>query len=114
MLCVTREKSETGIYHVIIRGADRQEIELFQKYNEQENNDNCLDDVATNKVSLSDEEARLEIINQIDGINIAQVKSLQRYKGMKYLLQKLKAIEGVKHRQAARILGISVNLIFKA
>lgn len=48
---VAREKSESGIYHVIIRSANRQEVELFQKYNEQENNDNYLDDVATNKVS---------------------------------------------------------------
>ena len=88
-------------------------IELFKEFNEQENNDKCLDYVANERVSLSDEEARLEIINQIDGINIAQIKSLPKLKRDE-ILQKVKAIEGVTQRQAARILGVSPNLIFKA
>lgn len=87
--------------------------EKFKQFNEQENNDNCLDDIINEKVKLSDEEARLEILKVIDGIEIAQVKSFPK-KERDQVLQKIKGIEKITQRQAARILGVSPNLIFKA
>jgi putative transposase len=65
-----------------------------------------------NKRRLSDEEARLEIKELLGAIEIAQVKSLPRLKRNE-VLQKSKISEGLSQRQAARVLGISPNLIFK-
>ncbi|MEG6521527.1 REP-associated tyrosine transposase [Desulfotomaculum sp. 1211_IL3151] len=87
--------------------------EKFKQFNEQESNDSCLDDIINEKVKLSDEEARLEILKVIDGIEIAQVKSFPK-KERDRVLQKIKGIEKITQRQAARILGVSPNLIFKA
>ena len=86
--------------------------EEFKKFNEQENKDSCLDDI-NEKVKLSDEEARTEILKVIDGIELAQIKSLSKDERDK-VLQKVKKIQNVSQRQAARILGVSPNLIFKA
>ncbi|KJS19221.1 MAG: transposase [Clostridiaceae bacterium BRH_c20a] len=88
-------------------------MEKFKQFNEQETNDSCLDDIINEKVKLSDEEARLEVLKVIDGIEIAQVKSLPK-KERDQILQKVKGIEKITQRQAARILGVSPNLIFKA
>jgi hypothetical protein len=85
----------------------------FKQFNELESNDNCLDDVANKRLLLSDEEARLEILKVINETEIAQVKSIPKQKRDE-LLQKVKRIKGISQRQAARILGVSHNLIFKA
>ncbi|MEL7567410.1 MAG: transposase [Dehalobacterium sp.] len=55
----------------------------FKQFNELETNDNCLDDVVKDKLRLSDEEARLEILKVINEIDIAQVKSIPKKKEMK-------------------------------
>ncbi|MCM3443137.1 hypothetical protein [Metabacillus halosaccharovorans] len=62
---------------------------------------------------LSDEEARLEIKKLLGSMEIVHVKSLPKIKRNE-VLRKVKAIEGVTMRQAGRILGVSVNLIFRA
>lgn len=85
----------------------------FKEFNGAENNDQCLDEEVTERIRLSDEEARREILKLISGIEITQVKSLPKNERDK-VLQDIKRIEGVTQRQAARILGISPNLIFKA
>ncbi|MBP2242370.1 REP element-mobilizing transposase RayT [Cytobacillus eiseniae] len=87
-------------------------IEKFRDFNEQQNNDQCLDDDVY-RIRLSDDEARLAIKKLLCGIEITHVKSLPRIE-RNSLLQKVKGIEGVSQRQAARILGVSANLIFKA
>ena len=46
-------------------------------------------------------------------IQIAQVKSFPKEKRNE-AINRLKGIEGVNHRQLARILGVSPNLVFKA
>jgi putative transposase len=86
--------------------------ERFKEFNERKNNDNCLDD-RCKKRRLSDEEARLEIKKSLGPIKIAQVKSLPKSKRNE-VLRKVKGIDGLSQRQAARILGVSPNLIFKA
>lgn len=83
----------------------------FKEFNEAIFNDKCLDDDI--KIRISDEDARSEIIKHINGIELAQVKTLQKVKRYE-IFRKVKAIEGVTQRQAARILGVSCNLIFKA
>jgi REP element-mobilizing transposase RayT len=88
-------------------------IAKFKEYNELRNNDYCLDDRINERVRLSDEDARIEILNQINGIELAQIKSLSKKKRDE-VLQKVKRIDGITQRQAARILGISANIIFKA
>ena len=86
-------------------------IARFKKFNDAENNDQCLDDEV--KLRLTDKEARQEIIKHVNGIEIAQVKSLPKIERNE-VLRRVKEIEGVAQRQAARILGVSPNLIFKA
>lgn len=88
-------------------------IEKFKKFNEQENNDSCLDENNDEKMILSDEEASLAIKNVINKNEIARVKSLPQ-KERNDILRKIKKINGITQRQAARILGVSPNLIFKA
>jgi putative transposase len=46
-------------------------------------------------------------------MEIAQVKSLPRAKRNE-VLRKVKGIKGLSLRQVARILGVSLNLIFRA
>ena len=84
----------------------------FKEFNERINNDQCLDE-GEYKNRLTDEEARLEIKKRLGTIEIAQVKSLPKVKRTE-VLRKVKAIEGLSLRQAARIFGISLSLVFKA
>lgn len=86
-------------------------IAKFKNFNELVSNDVCLDDEL--RPRISDEEARQEIIKWIDGIEIAQVKSLPKVEREK-IFRKVKEIGGVPQRQAARIFGVSPSLIFKA
>lgn len=86
---------------------------MFKQFNDQESNESCLDDIIKEKVKLSDEEARMEVLKLINGIKIAQIKSLPK-KERDPILQKVKKIENITQRQAARILGVSPSLIFKA
>jgi hypothetical protein len=72
-----------------------------------------LDEYDDKKTKLSDEDARREILKVINNTEIAQVKSLTK-KERDQILRKIKGIKGITKRQAARILGVSPNLIFKA
>lgn len=87
-------------------------IERFKEFNERKNQDKCLEDYETKK-RLTDEEARQEIKKLLGTIEIPQVKSLPRLQRNE-LLRKIKKINGLSLRQVARILGISLSLVFKA
>ncbi|MFC4023600.1 transposase [Oceanobacillus longus] len=87
--------------------------EKFREYNERESNDESLDQRFEERRRLTDEEASRLIKELLGEFEIAQVKSLPRLK-RKETLQKVKQIKGLTQRQAARILGISANIIFKA
>nr|WP_229683187.1 transposase [Virgibacillus oceani] len=84
---------------------------IFKEFNESPQNDKCLDDKI--KRRLTDEEARLKIKKLLGEIEIAQVKSLPKL-NRNEILRQVKGIDGLPQRQAARILGVSANLIFRA
>lgn len=82
--------------------------DYFKEFNERTNNDECLEDVYR-KRKLTDEQARAEIKRMLGEVEIAQVKSLPGWQRNHQLI-KIKTIEGLTLRQAARILGVSVSL----
>ncbi|WP_338778793.1 transposase [Metabacillus sp. FJAT-52054] len=85
----------------------------FKEFNERKNNDQCLEDHDESRKRLSDDEARAEIRKCLGNLEIPHIKSLPREQ-RNTVLKKVKTITGLSQRQAARILGISPNLIFKA
>lgn len=85
----------------------------FKEFNERKNNDQCLEDDDESRRRLSDDEARVEIRKCLGSLEIPHVKSLPREQRNK-VLRKVKKISGLSQRQAARILGVSPNLVFKA
>ena len=87
-------------------------IERFKEFNERTNHDECLEDIYRRR-KLTDEQAREEIKQLLVGISIAQVKSLPGWQRDHYLI-KVKEIDGITVRQAARILGVSKNLVHRA
>ncbi|WP_251555209.1 REP-associated tyrosine transposase [Neobacillus muris] len=86
--------------------------ERFKEFNESVNEDQCLEYEIKGR-RLTDEEAREVIKILLNGIEIAQVKSLPGYE-RKEILKKTKEIKGLSQRQTARILGVSRKLISKA
>ncbi|MCA0985168.1 transposase [Halobacillus yeomjeoni] len=70
----------------------------------------CLSAWGRNRRRLTDEEARREIIAVHGSYAIPQVKSLPG-KERDMILRKVKEIEGLSQRQAARVLGVSVYLV---
>lgn len=86
-------------------------LDRFKEYNEKANHDQCLEDYV--KKRITDDEARKMIKGLLGTIEIAQVKSLPR-EHRDRILRKVKRVEGISQRQAARILGVSPNLVFKA
>jgi len=86
--------------------------ESFKDFNERKNNDQCWAE-PEKKTRISDEQARLEIRKHLGAVEIAQVKSLPRLERDE-ILKKVKKIDGLSLRQAARILGVSLSLVFRA
>jgi len=83
----------------------------FREFNEAENEDKCLENETTKR--LTDYQARAEIKKMIPVTEMVQIKNLPKAQRDE-IISKVKEIEGLTQRQAARILGISPNLIFKA
>ncbi len=84
----------------------------FREFNETENEEKCLD-VDQKTKRLTDDQARTEIKKLIPLNEMIQIKSLPKTQRDE-IISKIKEIKGLTQRQAARILGISPNLIFKA
>ena len=84
--------------------------ERFKEFNEAENEDICIDEKRSKR--LTDDEARTEIIKMISANEMINIKSMPKSRRDELLL-KIKQIEGLTQRQAARILGMSQNLVFK-
>jgi putative transposase len=84
---------------------------LFKEFNEMGNQDSCLDESVIRR--MPDEEARIVIKEILGEIDLAQVKSLHRVQRNE-VLSKIKKVEGLSQRRIARILGVSVNLVFRA
>ena len=83
----------------------------FKEFNEIRNEDKCLENETSKR--LTDDQARAEIKKIIPITVMVQIKSLPKAQRDE-IISKVKEIEGLTQRQAARILGISPNLIFKA
>lgn len=96
------------MYSPDIKTAQKQ----FKEFNESRNDDECLEEKTNNK-RLTDEEARISIMQFLDRQEIPEVKSLPK-KERNVILREVKRIEGISMRQAARILGIPLTLVFKA
>jgi putative transposase len=84
---------------------------LFKEFNEMSNDDNCLDERVIQR--LPDEEARIVIKELLGEYEIAHVKGLPKAQRNE-ILRQVKKIVGLSQRRAARILGVSVNLVFRA
>lgn len=88
--------------------------EKFREFNERENDDQCLGMGERKRgLRLTDEEAREKIKHMLGPLRIVDVKCMPREKRDR-VLRKLKQIQGLSLRQAARILGVSATLILRA
>lgn len=85
-------------------------IKKFVEFNEAECEEGCLDD--NRKERLTDEEAKAEIVKIISLKDISTIKSMPKVQ-RDVLILKIKAIEGISQRQAARILGVAPNLVIR-
>jgi putative transposase len=85
-------------------------IQRFRQFDTITNADRCLDELP--KVRLSDEAAKAEIMKAIAGYDLVAIRSLPKAERDRILIR-IKDIEGISQRQAARILGISPNMMFK-
>ncbi len=84
---------------------------LFIQYNEEESQDWCMD--ITRPGRLSDEDAA-QAIKQVTGdYEFSQIKDLPTSE-RNAILRKIRAIDGISLRQAARIIGVSHVLIHRA
>ncbi|PYZ95935.1 transposase [Alteribacter lacisalsi] len=83
----------------------------FREFNEAINNDECLDEAAVRR--LTDEEARIQIIERLDSVELAHVKSLPKNERNE-AIGRIKGINGMSKMQAARILGISPYIVYRA
>jgi REP element-mobilizing transposase RayT len=82
-------------------------IKLFEKYMNEENDDQCLE--YTEKLNISDD----EVIGYFHNIGIDNISKLQRIEKEKRneYIRKIKNIEGITVRQLARVTGISKSVI---
>ena len=83
----------------------------LKQFHELQSDDECLR--AWGGRRLTDEQARVEIIEVLDGVHIPQVKALER-KERDPKIRRIKEIEGLSLRQIARILGVSVYMVSRA
>ncbi|MBA2175416.1 transposase [Halobacillus locisalis] len=83
----------------------------LKQFHELQCDDECLRAWAGRR--LTDEQARIEIIEVLDGVQIPQVKTLEK-KERDPLIRIIKEIEGLSLRQIARILGVSVYMVSRA
>lgn len=95
-----------------IFNGDREKAEKeFILFNEQENDDNCLDETEGRR--LTDKEALAEIRKVIKGYEIPEIKDLPKPDRVT-VLKEIKKINGITLRQAARLLGVSHVMIHNA
>lgn len=95
----------------LIAGNNNNEIESFIRFNNEMNNDVCME-LQEKPVRVSDEELRLIVKNKY-GIEAIQIQNEEKQKQLQ-ILKELKEYNGVSLRQISRITGLSVHRIFKA
>jgi uncharacterized protein (UPF0128 family) len=82
-------------------------IELFEKFNKEENNKKCLD--YHEKIVIDDKEATEIIKNKANILNLIDLQNFQKEKRNE-IIKQLKA-EGLSIRQISRLTGISFGII---
>lgn len=82
-------------------------IQLFQKYMDEENKDQCLE--YNQKTAISDQ----EVMNYIHKLGLGNICELQRLKKEQRdkIIRDMKKLEGITIRQLARVTGISKSVI---
>jgi REP element-mobilizing transposase RayT len=91
-----------------IFSSDREKaVELFEKFMDKQNDDQCLDDIE--KVRVPDSEIRTMLLEQ-GFSNINQLLRLEKQKRNE-IIKSLKSVEGVTIRQLSRITGIPKSVI---
>lgn len=86
-------------------------IEKFKKFNNEPNNDQCLD-LPEKRKTLSDKEIRQLVLSQYN-IDLSILYN-EILKTQTEVLKFLKKLNGCSLRQLSRLTGFSVNHIFKA
>lgn len=99
---------DSGFILDIFSKSREKAIGLFKKFSEEVNEDFCLEDDVRKR--LTDIEAREEIKKLIKTVEIAQIKGLPKEQRNEFI-KRIKGVEGLTQRQAARILGVSQKLI---
>lgn len=82
-------------------------------FHEQQSEYEGLSAWETNRRRITDEEARVEVLEVLGDIEIPQVKSLPGEERDTFI-RKLKKVRGISKSQLSRILGISIYLVNKA
>lgn len=82
-------------------------LSLFLEFNQESNEDQCLDDFIIAKKSDSEV---LEYLNEIGITNITMLQQMDKKERNK-IIASLKGVEGISVRQLSRITGISKSVI---
>ena len=100
-----RQKSDSGLYHIMVRGINRQDIfhDVLQ--------DTCLDDNI--KVRLSDIKLAAEIKTILNGEPVIALLTMEK-KRRNEIIKQIKSIQGSTQRQIARVTGLNQSIVFKA
>ncbi|RHW42886.1 transposase [Neobacillus notoginsengisoli] len=96
----------------LLPGSPETALKIFKAFTDQPNNDEFLEYDTGTRRKIPDEEASKEIKKLIGQLEIPQIKSLPKPQ-RDHILRKIKTIQGITQRQAARIIGISPNLVFR-
>lgn len=89
-------------------------VKAFIDYNLMDNEDKYMDDDDVRHIArFTDEMAHDAIKKLIDGLEIANIKSLPKLQRTQ-IISRIKTIRGVTQRQISRILGLPLSLINRA
>ncbi len=102
--------TDTSFILSIFSDNKNEAIEQFKRFNQTENDDNCLE-IKDNGSNISDEELDM-IIERDFKIKAAMIKNEPRDK-MTTLLKEILKIDGVSTRQLSRLTGISTGVIWR-
>jgi len=85
-------------------------IERFERFNQEPNNDQCLE-MPTKRETLSDKEVRHLVLSKyyIELVTLQNAPTIIQDKVLKYL----KELDGCSLRQVSRLTGFTVNKIFR-
>ena len=85
-------------------------IEKFKRFNEESNNDQCLEVIEKRK-TISDKKIRKLMLKKFD-IELALLHN-EQVKNQTEVLKFLKKLDGISLRQLSRLTGFTVNKIFR-